>query len=80
MNIISLNYTDTHSTFQLDFAITMNKSRRKDVDAFTQPLHHRSNAYARRTEIRKSKNTLTMEMLKRTLNAGIIADYLLVDS
>ena len=80
INIISLNFTDSHSTFQLDFAIAMNKSRRKEVDTFTHTLHHRSNAYARRVEITKGKNTLAMEMLKRALKQGITADYLLVDS
>jgi hypothetical protein len=80
INIISLNFTDTHSTFQLDFAISMNKSRRKEADAFSGYLHHRSNAYARRTETQKGKNTLAMEMLKRALTQGINADYLLVDS
>ena len=80
INIISLNFTDTHSTFQLDFAIAMNKSRRKEVDTFTQTVHHRSNAYARRVETQKGKNTLAMEMLKRALEQGINADYLLVDS
>ena len=58
----------------------MNRSRRKEVDAFTQTLHHRSNAYARRVETDRGKNTLAMEMLKRALNSGIVADYLLVDS
>ncbi len=80
INIISLNFTDTHSTFQLDFAIAMNKSRRKEVGTFTHTLHHRSNAYSRRAETIKGKNTLAMEMLKRALKQGISADYLLVDS
>jgi len=80
INIISLNFADSHSTFQLDFAISMNKSRRKEVDSFAQTLHHRSNAHSRRAEVNKGKNTLAMEMLKRALEQGISADYLLVDS
>ena len=80
INIISLNFADSHSTFQLDFAIVMNKSRRKEVDTFYNSLYHRSNAYARKAETIKGKNTLAMEMLQRALAQGIIADYLLVDS
>ncbi len=80
INIISLNFADSHSTFQLDFAISMNKSKRKEVDTFTHAVHHRSNAYARRVETSKGKNTLAMDMLKRALEQGITADYLLVDS
>ena len=72
--------SDSHSTFQLDFAISMNRSKRKEVDTFTHAVHHRSNAYARRAETSKGKNILAMEMLKRALDQGIAADYLLVDS
>ena len=60
LNIISLNYADSHSTFQLDFALRMNKSRRKELDDFSQGLHHRSNAYQRRQEGLKGKNVLAL--------------------
>jgi len=80
LNIVSLNYADSHSTFQLDFSIKMNDSRRKDITEFTTHLHHRSNAYQRKSETIKGKNTLAIEMLERALNTGIEADYLLVDS
>lgn len=80
LNIVSLNYADSHSTFQLDFAIKMNETKRKELTEFTNPLHHRSNAYKRREETVKGKNTLALEMLNRALNNGIDADYLLVDS
>ena len=80
LNIVSLNFTDSHSTFQLDFALRMNQSRHKTLDEYTQKLHHRSNAYQRREEGLKGKNTLALEMVERALNAGVVADYLLVDS
>jgi SRSO17 transposase len=80
INIVSLNYTDTHSTFQLDFSIKMNDSKRLDISEFTTKLHHLSNAYKRRSEIIKGKNTLAIEMLERALDCGVEADYLLVDS
>lgn len=80
LNIVSLNYADSHSTFQIDFAIKMNKSKRKEFTEFTNPLHHRSNAHKRREETSCAKNTLAIEMLNRALDNGIDADYLLVDS
>jgi hypothetical protein len=80
LNIVSLNYTDSHSTFQLDFSIKMNDSYRKNISEFTTKLHHRSNAFQRKSEIIKGKNTLAIEMLERALDSGIEADYLLVDS
>lgn len=80
LNIVSLNYADSHSTLQVDFSIKMNASHRKNISEFTNKLHHRSNAYQRKSEITKGKNTLAVEMLARALNSGIEADYLLVDS
>ncbi|KAB7883024.1 IS4 family transposase [Poseidonibacter ostreae] len=80
LNIVSLNYADSHSTFQLDFSIKMNDSKRKSTSEFTNKLHHRSNAHQRKNEITKGKNVLAIEMLERSLDNGIEADYLLVDS
>ncbi len=80
LNIVSLNYADSYSTFQLDFSIKMNDSKRKETSEFTTKLHHRSNAYHRKNEITKGKNTLSIEMLERALDNGVEADYLLVDS
>ena len=80
LNIVSLNYADSYSTFQLDFSIKMNESRRKNISDFTTVLHHRSNAYQRKNEITKGKNILAIEMLERALDGGVEADYLLVDS
>ena len=80
LNIVSLNYADSHSTFQLDFSIKMNESRRKNISEFTTELHHRSNAYKRKSETIKGKNILAIEMLERALDSGVEADYLLVDS
>ena len=80
LNIVSLNYADSHSTFQLDFSIKMNDSYRKNISEFTTKLHHRSNAYQRKNEITKGKNILAVEMLQRALDSGVEADYLLVDS
>ena len=78
LNIVSLNYADSHSTFQLDFSIKMNDSKRKSPSDFTAKLHHRSNAYKRKSEIIKSKNTLALEMLERALDNGIDADFYLL--
>ncbi len=80
LNIVSLNYADSHSTFQLDFSIKMNNSQRKTTSEFITKLHHRSNAYHRKSEIIKGKNILAIEMLERALDSGVDADYLLVDS
>jgi SRSO17 transposase len=80
LNIVSLNYADSYSTLQLDFALRMNESRHKAPKEYTQRLHHRSHAYRRRQEGLQGKNVLALEMVERALEAGVVADYLLVDS
>ena len=80
VNIVSLNYADSHSTFQLDFCLKTNNSRLIDISDFTTDVHHLSNAHKRRVEGKSGKNTLAIDMLSRVLDYGIEADYLLVDS
>lgn len=80
INVVSLAYTDSHSTFQLDFCLKTNDSRRLDTANFTSHVHHRSNAHKRRIECLSGKNTLAIDMLSSALDYGIEADYLLIDS
>jgi hypothetical protein len=80
LNIVSLNFSDSYSAFQLDFSIRQGKSRRKEIADFTTALHHRSHAYTRRKEGLEGKNVLAPEMAERALEHGIDADYLLADS
>jgi hypothetical protein len=80
INIVSLNYTDTHSTFQLDFSLPLNDSRRREVADFRSLLHHKSNAHKRRIEGLDGKNVIALDRVKRALHQGVEADYLLVDS
>ena len=78
LNIVSLNYSDSHTDLMLDFAINYNKNQ--IIDTKDTDLHHKSNAYKRRAEGNEKKNSLAVDMVKRALDAGIYADYLLVDS
>ncbi len=68
INIVSLNYTDTHSTFQLDFSLRINDSRRREVADFTSILHHKSNANKRRIEGLNGKNVIALDMVRRALH------------
>ena len=80
INVVSLNYSDGFSNFMLDFAIAMNKYARVAIENFTNSVDHRSNAYKRRVETMKGKSQIAIDMVKRAVNRGIYADYLLVDS
>ena len=78
LNIVSLNYSDSHTDMMLDFSINYNKN--KITNVADNSFHHRSNANKRRVEGYCGKNILALDMLKRALLSGVYADYLLVDS
>ncbi len=64
----------------LDFAIATNKYARVALDNFIHIVDYRSNAHKRRLETLKGKSQIAIDMVKRAVNSGIYADYLLVDS
>ena len=78
LNIVSLNYSDSHTDMMLDFSINYNKNQTININE--NSFHHKSNAYKRRIEGNDGKNILALEMVNRVLKSGIYADYLLVDS
>ncbi len=80
INVVSLNYSDGFSNFMLDFAIAMNQYARVAIEDFSNKVDHRSNAHKRRVETTKGKLQIAIDMVKRAVNSGIYADYLLVDS
>jgi hypothetical protein len=69
---MSLNYTDSHSTFQLDFSIKINDSKRKSPSEFIAKLHYKSNAYHSKSEIIKETNTLRIIVIARLPNNKLI--------
>jgi len=80
INVVSLNYSDGFSNFMLDFTIAMNKYARVAITDFTNKIDQRTNAHKRRLETMKGKSQIAIDMVKRAINSGIYADYLLVDS
>ena len=60
--------------------MNIEKYARVQLDAFTQELDIRTTAYKRRLEIMHGKSKLAMDRVKRSVDSGIQADYLLVDS
>jgi len=80
INVVSLNYSDGFSNFMLDFSIAMNKYARVAIEDFTNKIDKRSHAHKRRLEAMKGKSRIAIDMVKRAVNNGIYADYLLVDS
>jgi len=80
INVVNLAYADEHSTFQLDFSLRINDSKRVDIAEFTKTLHHKSNGYKRRNKGEYGKNENAHDMVQLSLTRGIQAKYQLVDS
>lgn len=80
INLVSLNYSDGHSNFMLDFALKFNDNLRVRIHDFKNKFYHTSHAQKRKEEGLDSKLVIALNMLKRALKAGVKADYLLVDS
>lgn len=68
LNVVSLNYSDSHTDMMLDFSINYNKNQ--IVDSQEINLHHKSNAYKRRVEGTSGKNTQAIKMLESALKSG----------
>jgi len=58
----------------------MNKYPRVSIEDFTNKIDQRTNAHKRRLETMKGKSQIAIDMVKRAINNGVYADYLLVDS
>ncbi len=80
INLVSLNYSDGHSNFMLDFALKFNKNLRIKVQDFKNQFYHTADSQKRKEEGLESKLVIALNMLRRAIKAGIKADYLLVDS
>jgi len=80
VNTVSLNYSDGISNFMLDFTLNFNNYMRVKLEDFTYKLNYRTNGYKRRAEGLIGKSQIALDMVRRAINSGIYADYLLVDS
>lgn len=80
INVVSLNYSDGHSNFMLDFALKFNKNLRVKVEDFKNQFYHTSTLNKRKEEGLESKLVIALNMLKRAIKASVKADYLLIDS
>lgn len=78
--LLSLGWSDGNSFLPLDFALCSSAKQSKRVQGITKELDKRTCGYKRRVEA-MTKTTEHLEtMIKRVINFGIRADYLLMDS
>jgi len=80
INMVSLNYNDGYTNFMLDFALKFNDKLKVKLEDFKNKFYYTSSSYKRRQEGLETKFVIATNMVKRAVQAGIKADYLLVDS
>jgi len=80
INMVSLNYNDGFTNFMLDFSLKFNDKLKIKLDKFKNSFYHTTVLHKRKSQATKTKFEIAISMLKRAVNEGIKADYLLVDS
>ncbi|MBA2883273.1 GrpB-like predicted nucleotidyltransferase (UPF0157 family) [Desulfosalsimonas propionicica] len=78
--LLTLGWSDGNSFLGLDFALLSSPNERNRYNGITKSLDKRTCGYRRRQEAITKSTDLLEPMVKRALNAGIRAKYLLMDS
>ena len=78
--MLTLGWSDGNSFLGLDFALLSSANKRNRFTEITKPLDKRTCGYKRRQEAMTKSTELMKPMLKRALDMGIRAKYLLMDS
>ena len=76
---LALLWTDGYTNIPIDFAL-MSSSNDKYCINKTQSIDNRKASDKRKTEARKNKPKVVVELLNRALNAGLEADLVLFDT
>ena len=76
--MLTLGWSDGTTFIPLDFSLLSSKN--SQINGMSEEIDKRSTGYKRRLEALKSAPKLIPEMIKRALNQGIRASYVLMDS
>ena len=78
--LLTLGWSDGFSFVPMDFAVMSSAKEENRYQEMNQDIDKRSNGSKRRQEAMLPKPEVALKMLKRVLEAGISADYILMDS
>jgi hypothetical protein len=78
--LLTLGWSDGYSFAPLDFTLMSSAQAKNRLCEMRQDLDKRTLGYKRRQESMLPKPDAVVDMLKRALNAGFSADYVLMDS
>lgn len=76
--MLTLGWSDGFTFMPLDF--TLLSSKKAQINGISENIDKRSSGYKRRVEALESAPTVIPGMLERALQAGVAADYVLMDT
>lgn len=79
-SLLTLGWSDGYSFIPVGFNMLSSAAKRNRCQEISEHIDHRSNGYKSRQESLMSKTEAAILLVKRALNAGITADYILMDS
>lgn len=79
-SLLTLGWSDGYSFIPVGFNMLSSAAKRNRYQEISEHIDHRSNGYKARQESLMSKTEAAILLVKRALNAGITADYILMDS
>ena len=78
--LLTLGWSDGYSFIPVSFNLLSSASQSNRYQEISDTVDHRSNGYKARKESMMSKTDAAILLVKKALSAGIIADYILMDS
>lgn len=78
--LLALGWSDGYSFIPVAFNMLSSANRSNRYQEITDGIDHRTNGYKNRMESMMAKTDAAVLLIKRALNAGIRADYVLMDT
>lgn len=79
-SLLALGWSDGYSFIPIAFNMLSSANKSNRYQEITDGIDHRTNGYKNRMESMMSKPDAAVLLIKRALNAGIQADYVLMDT
>jgi DDE superfamily endonuclease len=76
--MLTLGWSDGATFMPLDFSLL--SSKKAQINGISEGIDKRSSGYKRRIEALESAPSIIPSMIERALNAGVSADYVLMDT
>lgn len=79
-NMLTLGWTDGYSFIPVDFAMLSSANQTNRYNEASASIDKRSHGFKRRLEAMMPKPDTVLKLIENTLNVGITADYVLMDT